>query len=102
MQKKEKSISGIEDTLEKLDSSVKENIKTKKSLITKPPGNLEHHKKNKSKNNSDKKIIPAQRHKNILKQKNQRRKLFQLKEARLYMKFTEHAINWAKNNLLAT
>ena len=49
----EERISGVEDTIEEIDTSVisvKENTKCKK-LLTKYPRNLGHYEKNKPKNN---------------------------------------------------
>ena len=48
-------LSCTEDTIEEIDSSVKENIKPNKSLIlnTKYQGNMGHHEKTKPKNNRD-------------------------------------------------
>ena len=40
----EERISGIEDIIEEMDTSVKENVKSKK-FLTKHPGNLGHHKR---------------------------------------------------------
>jgi hypothetical protein len=44
IQEMEERIWGIEDTIEEIDASVKENVKSKKILDTKPTGNLGLHK----------------------------------------------------------
>jgi hypothetical protein len=41
----EERISGIEDTIEEINTSVKENVKTKKIPDRKHPANLEYHEK---------------------------------------------------------
>jgi methyl-accepting chemotaxis protein len=51
IQEIEERISGVEDTIEEIDTTVKENSNHKRTLNTKRPGNLEHNEKTKSKNN---------------------------------------------------
>lgn len=45
IQEMEKSILGIEDTIEEIDTSVKENVKFKNIPDTKHPGSLGYHEK---------------------------------------------------------
>ena len=40
IQRIEDGISGVKDTIEEIDTSVKENVKSKKKSDTKHPGNL--------------------------------------------------------------
>ena len=75
-------ISGSEDKIEKIDSSVKENVKQKHK--TKYPGDMGHHEKAKPENNRDRrKRSPTQRHEKYIQQ-NHRRKLSQPKEGYPY------------------
>ena len=68
LQKMEERNSGVADTIEEIDSSVKEKVKSQQILITKHPGNLGHHEKNNPKNNRDRRRrrTPAQRHKKYI------------------------------------
>jgi len=60
------TISGIEDTIEEIDVSVKENAKSKKFMTQKHPGNLGHYEKTKLINNRNRRtIFPAQRPRNV-------------------------------------
>ena len=56
-------ISGVEDTGEEIDTIVKENLRQKRPLNPKHPGNLGHKEKTKSKNNRNRgeQRFPAQR-----------------------------------------
>jgi hypothetical protein len=45
IQEMEERISGVEDTIEETETSVKENIKSKKIPYTKHPGNLKYYEK---------------------------------------------------------
>lgn len=56
----QESISGIEDTMEEIDTQEKENIKSKNVPNRKHPENLGHNEETKFKNNSNRRI-PAQR-----------------------------------------
>lgn len=48
----EERISGIKGTVKEMNTTVKENVKSKKNITDrKHPGNLGHHEKTKSKNN---------------------------------------------------
>lgn len=68
--------SGAEDTIEEMDKSVNDKVKSKNSY-TKHPGNWGPHEQTKTTNNRDRRI-PAQRPK--IFQQNHRRKFFQSKE----------------------
>jgi hypothetical protein len=57
IQEMEERISGIKDTIDQMDPSVKANV----ILDTKYPGHLGHYAKTKPKNNREKKRIPVQR-----------------------------------------
>jgi hypothetical protein len=56
-------ISGVEDTGEEIDTIVKENLRQKRPLNPKHPGNLGHKEKTKSKNNRNRgeQRFPGQR-----------------------------------------
>ena len=81
IQEIEERISGVEDTGEEIDTIVKENLRQKKTLNPKHPGNLGHNEKTKSKNNRNRgeQRFPGQRTWKCLQQ-NCRRKLPQPKE----------------------
>ena len=51
IQEMEERISGIDDAIEEMGSSVKENVREKKTPNIKHPGNLGHHENTKNKNN---------------------------------------------------
>ena len=53
IQEIEERISGVEDTGEEIDTIVKENLRQKRPLNPKHPGNLGHKEKTKSKNNQN-------------------------------------------------
>lgn len=61
------SIWGIKDTIEEIDTSVKDDIKSTKSPDPKYPRNLGHYENNKPKNNRNRgrKSKPTQRPKNV-------------------------------------
>jgi hypothetical protein len=54
IQEIEERISGVEDTIEDIDTTVKENSKYKKTPNPKHPGNPGHNKRTKSKKNRNK------------------------------------------------
>jgi hypothetical protein len=56
----EERISGVEDTIEEIDTLVRENVKFIKSLA-KHPGNLGYYETTKPKNNKNRRRLPAQR-----------------------------------------
>ena len=73
IQEMEEKISGVEDTIQEVDSLVKENIKSNK-FLTKHPGNLEDQEKTKPKNNRDRRRrkTAAQRHIKYIQQHHKR------------------------------
>ena len=78
-------ISGAEDTIEEIDSSIKKTHQIQQILNSKHPGNLEHHEKIKTKNNRGrrKRRTPAQRPRKYIQQSH-RRKLSQPREKYAY------------------
>lgn len=70
-------ISGIEDTIEEMNTLTKENVKSKKTPEEKPPGYLGHYEKTKPRNDSyrGRRINPAHRPRKC-SQQNHRRKMF--------------------------
>ena len=83
MQAMEESISGVKDMIEEIDTSVKENAKSKKFLTQNIQEIWGIMKNAEPKDNCNWRRSPAQRHAKYIQQ-NQRRKLSQSKEGHTY------------------